>query len=578
MKSGYQREAGAGADPGSASFMSSEGSRVNGRQTAQLVLGGGSVVTMDPSRPTAQAVAIRDGRIVAVGSLEELGPLVGPRTRRIELAGRTVLPGFQDAHVHPAMAGIGLLRCPLHELTRDLHAYQAAIRAYATATPDVAWVLGDGWYMEAFPGGTPRAADLDAVVGDRPAFFVNRDGHGAWVNSRALQVAGIDSDSPDPGDGRIERDAGGVPSGTLHEGAMEIVRRLIPPPTIEDRARGLLLAQAYLHRFGITAWQDAWVTPADLAAYRLVAERGDLTGRAIAGLWWERERGGEQIDELIELRRTGTVGRLRAGTVKVMQDGVAENYTAAMLHQYLGEDGRPTGNRGISFVDPELLKLHVTRLDAEGFQVHFHALGDRAVRQALDALEAARRSNGPTDGRHHLAHLQVVDPADLPRFKALGAAANIQPYWACNDRQMVKLTMPYLEPERAALQYAFRSLLEAGARLVGGSDWTVSTPNVLAEVEVAVTRISPEDRSAPPFLPGQAIGLHDALAAFTSGSAYVNHLDQDSGTITVGKYADLAVLDRDIFGPDAGPVGDARVLLTLVEGATVHEDDGLQWT
>jgi predicted amidohydrolase YtcJ len=359
---------------------------------------------------------------------------------------------------------------------------------------------------------------------------------------------------------------------------MEIVRRLIPPPTIEDRARGLLLAQAYLHRFGITAWQDAWVTPADLAAYRLVAERGDLTGRAIAGLWWERERGGEQIDELIELRRTGTVGRLRAGTVKVMQDGVAENYTAAMLHPYLGEDGRPTGNRGISFVDPELLKLQVTRLDAEGFQVHFHALGDRAVRQALDALEAARRSNGPTDGRHHLAHLQVVDPADLPRFKALGAAANIQPYWACNDRQMVKLTMPYLEPERAALQYAFRSLLEAGARLVGGSDWTVSTPNVLAEVEVAVTRISPEDRSAPPFLPGQAIGLHDALAAFTSGSAYVNHLDQDSGTITVGKYADLAVLDRDIFGPDAGPVGDARVLLTLVEGATVHEDDGLQWT
>ena len=187
--------------------------------------------------------------------------------------------------------------------------------------------------------------------------------------------------------------------------------------------------------------------------------------------------------------------------------------------------GRSTGNAGISFIGPGALKEHVTRLDAEGFQVHFHALGDRAVREALDAIEAARAANGPTDGRHHLAHLQVVDPADIPRFRALGAAANMQPYWACNDAQMVDLTLPYLEPERAALQYPFRSIHRSGAILVGGSDWSVSTPNVMAEIEVALTRVSPELRDRAPFLPEEALDLPEALAAFTIGSAYVNHLD-----------------------------------------------------
>ena len=272
----------------------------------------------------------------------------------------------------------------------------------------------------------------------------------------------------------------------------------------------------------------------------------------------------------------GTVGRLRATTVKIMQDGVAENYTAAMLHPYLGGDGRPTTNRGLSFVEPELLKGHVTRLDALGFQVHFHALGDRAVREALDAIEAARRANGPSDGRHHLAHIQVVDPLDVPRFRVLGAAANMQPYWACNDAQMVDLTLPYLAPERACLQYPFRTLHRAGAMLAGGSDWSVSTPDVMAQVEVAVTRVSREDRTAAPFIPEEALDLPEALAAFTIGSAWVNHLDDETGSIEVGKLADLVVLDRDLFAPDAGPIGDVRVLLTLVEGEAVHEDPELE--
>ena len=543
---------------------------------ADLVLSGGAVVTMDAARRPASAVAIRDGRIAFVGSDRGAAEFVGPRTRRVDLHGRTLLPSFQDAHVHPVMVGVNLARCPLHELPRTLDAYLGAIRAYAQREPDAPWVLGDGWYMEAFPGGAPSRHDLDTVTGGRPALFENRDGHGAWVNSAALERAGINRETPDPPDGRIERDAAGEPSGTLHEGAMELVRRLIPPASLEELAQGIELAQAYLHRLGITAWQDAWVRPDDLAAYRLVAERGRLTGRAIACHWWERTRGLEQIDEIVERRRTGSIGRLNAGTVKIMQDGVAENYTAAMLVPYRDAAGRPTSNRGISFVEPETLKAAVSRLDRLGFQVHFHALGDRAVREALDAIEAARIANGPSDGRHHLAHLQVVDPADIPRFRKLGAAANIQPYWACRDAQMLDLTLPFLEPERAALQYPFRALHRSGAVVAGGSDWSVSTPNVMAEVEVAVTRVSPEHRDREALLPEEAIDLPEALAAFTIGSAWVNHLDDRTGTVEVGKVADLVVLDRDIFAEDPRRLGDVRVLLTLVEGAVVHEDADLE--
>ena len=542
---------------------------------ADVVLVGGSVITMDAGRRIASGLAVRGGRVAAVGGDTEVEEFVGPATRRIELRGRTVLPSFQDAHVHPSMAGIGLLRCPLHDMPRTVDAYIEAIAGYAAAHRDQPWVLGDGWYMETFPGGAPSRQDLDRAVPDRPALFVNRDGHGAWLNSRALERAGFNRGTPDPPHGRIEREADGTPSGTIHEGALELVKRLVPKPTDEDMVEGLLLAQSYLHRLGVTAWQDAWVTPVELEAYRRLAETGRLTARVTACHWWEREAGAEQIESIVERRRRGTLGRLQANTVKIMQDGVAENFTAAMLEPYLGRDGRATTNRGLSFVDPVELQRHVVRLDALGFQVHFHALGDRAVRESLDAVEAARTANGPADHRHHLAHLQVVDPADVARFGALGAVATIQPYWACLDPQMVDLTLPFLPPERAGLQYPFETLRRNGATLAGGSDWTVSTPNVLMEVETAVNRVSPEDRSAEPFLPGEALDLLDALAAFTIGSAFVNHLDRETGSLDVGKAADLVVLDRNVLDRGEGPIGDATVLLTLIEGSAVHESPSL---
>lgn len=254
-----------------------------------------------------------------------------------------------------------------------------------------------------------------------------------------------------------------------------------------------------------------------------------------------------------------------------MLDGVAENFTASMLEPYLGGDGQPTANCGIDFIDPDLLPGFVTRLDAEGIQVHFHAIGDRAVRNALDAVEAARRANGWTDGRHHISHVQLIAPKDLPRFRQLGVVANGQPYWACYEGYQTDLTIPFFGPERAARQYPFRSLLRQGATLAFGSDWSVSTPDPLLEIETAVRRISPGSREERPFYPEERVSVGEAIAAFTAGSAFVNHLDNKTGSIEVGKAADLVALDRNIFDPEAGPIGDARVDCTIINGETVYE-------
>lgn len=281
----------------------------------------------------------------------------------------------------------------------------------------------------------------------------------------------------------------------------------------------------------------------------------------------------EQIPELLARREELTGGRLQATSVKIMQDGIAENHTAAMLSPYLTSCGCASGNSGISFIAPGDLCTYVTRLDAEGFQVHFHALGDRAVREALDAVEAARRTNGRTDTRPHLAHLQVVHPEDIPRFRRLGATANIQALWAAHEPQMDELTIPFLGAQRAAWQYPFGDLLRSGATLAAGSDWPVSSPDPIAALHVAVNRRTPDGPdAAPAFLPEQRIDLGAALAAYTAGSAYANHLD-DTGTIRPGMLADLAILDRDPFdGPDE-EIAATRVLETFVGGSRVYAAD-----
>lgn len=536
---------------------------------SDVVIAGARVRTMDPAAPVAEAIAVRGDRILNVGSEDAVRSVAGPRAEVLSAPGGLVLPGFQDAHVHPPTSGLERLRCDLHR-AEDRTECRRLIAEYAAWNPGEPWILGGGWSMAAFPGGTPSKEDLDEVVPDRPVYLENRDGHGAWVNSRALALTGIDDRTPDPPDGRIERDPRtDEPTGTLHEGAMDLVARHAPATTATDWERATLEAQRYLHSVGITAWQDAHVEPEHLGPYLTLLERGAMTARVVAALWWDRDRGLEQIDDLLEERDRAAAVGLDAGTVKIMLDGVVENFTACMLHPYLDGSARPTDNRGLRFVDPEVVREAVTRLDAEGLQVHFHAIGDGAVRDALDAVEAARAANGPSDARHHVAHLQVVHPDDVPRFAALGVVANVQTLWACHEPQMDDLTIPFLGPERTARQYPFRALLDAGATLACGSDWSVSSPDPFLQMETAVTRVGPEVPDAEPLLPDQRLTLEEALTAFTRGSAFVNRLDDRTGVLRPGALADLVLADHDPF--EDGAIADTRVLMTMVGGRPIYE-------
>jgi len=560
----------------------------NAHAPADLALKNGAIYTVDSARSWAEAVAIRDGRIVFVGTNRDLDQFIGPATKVVDLKGRMLLPGFQDAHVHPISAGIEFNSCNLNDLeifdvsnpnapaTRmreTVDRYVAAIKECADAHPDEAWISGGGWIMSAFgPGALASRELIDAVVPDRPVMLWSTDGHSAWVNTKALEMAGITDETPDPPDGRIDRDpATGAAIGSLQEGAADLVASVMPPTTDAQSQDGLRFAIKHLNALGITAVQDANVNEETLKTYRHLDEAGELGLRVIGSIWWDREKGFEQIEDMKRLRAEYTKGRIDAGTVKIMQDGVMENYTAAMLEPFLV----PGEVRGIPMVEPEKLKGIVTRLDDEGFQVHFHAIGDAAIRQSLDAVEAARRANGERDHRHHISHLELIDPADIPRFRQLDVVANFQPLWAFADTYITELTIPFLGPERSAGLYPIGSVYRSGAVVAFGSDWSVSSANPLEQIETAVTRLpplAPAGKSLEPFLPDERIDLPEAIAAFTINSAFVNRLEKDTGSIEVGKYADLIVLDRHLFEIPASEISDAKPLVTLLEGKAVHGD------
>jgi len=536
---------------------------------ADLALRNGAVYTLDGARSWAQAVAISRGRIVYVGTDAGLASHIGAGTRVVDLHGRMVLPGFQDAHIHPISAGIKAKSCDLTDL-KTADEYVAAVRKYAAAHPQEAWITGGGWLMSAFgPGGRARRELLDAAVPDRPVYLSSSDGHTVWVNTRALELAHITAASPDPPDGRIDRDPQThEPLGSLQEGASAAVDAVLPPPTSAQRIAGLEYAVRVLNGYGITAIQDAQVHEEDLKTYRALERRGALTLHVVAAQWWEDNEGLEQIARFERLRRQYHSALIDPGTVKIMQDGIMENYTALLLEPY----HIPGDVRGIPMVEPGLLKKAVTQLDAAGFQVHFHTIGDGAVREALDAIAAARATNGDLGHRHHLAHLELIDPADVPRFRELGAAANFQPLWAFADDYVTQLTIPFLGPERSGRLYAIGSLYRSGAVVVFGSDWYVSSANPLEELQVALTRMDPAGGSTEPFLPQERIALPEALAAFTVNAAWINRLEKETGTIEVGKRADLVVLDRNLFAIPVTEIAHTAALVTLFGGRVVHGD------
>ena len=544
---------------------------------ADVVFENGWIYTGTEARPRRGALAIADGRILSTDP-DEVARLAETAAERIDLAGRLLIPGFQDAHVHPVSAGIELLSCNLTECDTADDAL-ATIAAYAEAHPELDWILGAGWSMDSFPGGTPTRRMLDAVVPDRPVFLENRDHHGAWFNTRAAELAGIDANTPDPADGRFERETDGTPAGTAHEGAMGLFDRVRPRATQQKAYAGLLAAQEHLVSFGITAWQDAAVgefmgSPDTVPVYRRAAADGTLKVRVRGAQWWNREDGDAQLEPILARRDEAAAecdpDRLSLGSVKVMVDGVAENFTAAMHDCYLDHHGRATDNRGISFFDARQMADFVTALDREGVQVHFHALGDRAVTDALDALDQALSTNGPTDNRHHLAHLQVVRSEDVARFTPLGATANMQALWACHEDQLDELTLPFLAGDAEAHHYPFGELAATGAALAAGSDWPVSSPDPIAAIHVAVNRVAPGAQRPPLGPEHQKLTLAQALDAYTQGTARINHLDHATGRLVPGYYADLAIVDRNLFELPAEQIGGAVVDETWIGGERVY--------
>ncbi|GAA1495292.1 amidohydrolase [Paeniglutamicibacter kerguelensis] len=548
------------------------------QEFAEIAFHGGSVFTGSGEPITGQAVLVRNGRIMAVVPEGELEAHLGSDTEVIDLDGALLAPGFQDSHIHPTGGGTELLQCNLSEADNAQEAV-ALIAAYAAANPDVAWIQGAGWSMDHYEGGSPLASLIDAVVPDRPVSLSSRDHHSMWANSAAFRAAGVDANTPDPSDGRVERLADGSPAGTLHEGAMGLVEEHAPAATADLLVAGLSRAQDELIAQGITGWQDAMVgagvgipDPKD-AYYRLIAE-GRLKVRVRGAQWWKRDQGLEQVDAMIatraEAEALGLPDRFNLGTVKIMVDGIAENFTAAMIEPYRDKCGHATHNKGLSFISAEDLAVYVTALDAAGFQVHFHALGDRAVRDALDALEAARAANGPSKLRHHLAHLQVVSEADAARFADLDAVANLQPLWACHEDQLDTLTLPFMPESAQERQYPFGDLFNGGAKLAAGSDWPVSSADPIAGSHIAVNRISPEADDEPLGGEKQRLDLATIFAAYTSGTAFVNHRDDVTGTIAPGYFADFAIVHPNPFDVAPEDIFRSRVTSTWIDGKCVY--------
>ena len=539
---------------------------------ADLLIVNGAIFTGE-ANPGLGSLAIKSGRITEVGP--DLRNWQGLATEVIDAGGGLVTPGFIDAHVHPVTGGLKLLRCSLDTAASAQEAI-ARVESYANAHPEREWIWGGGWSLDWFPGGTPSAGLLDQVTGRRPAFLYNRDGHGAWANSAALERAGITAVTPDPADGRIERLPDGSAQGTLHEGAMALIEAILPPVPASEWEQALAAGQRYLLSCGITGWQDAAVEVEHEAAYLALAGRAELVASVVAALWWDRHRGLEQIADLMGRRALQAPG-YRPTSVKLMLDGIVENYTAALLEPYLDASGKATANSGIDFIEAAELREIVPRLDRLGFQCHFHAIGSRAIRNALEALGAIPppgfAGSPPFGGRnlHHIAHLQVVDPSDVALFKRTGATANVQALWACNEPQMTELTLPFLGPESVENQYPFASLQAAGVPLAMGSDWPVSTANVFEQMEVAVTRRHPLYRERDPFQAHQALTLEQALMAFTAGSARVNRVDDQVGRIEAGMRADLTVADRNPFLE--APIGETRVTHAIKGGRPVYRQE-----
>ncbi|MGC1521390.1 MAG: amidohydrolase [Steroidobacteraceae bacterium] len=540
---------------------------------ADLVLLHGKIHTEDPSRSIAQALAVRGNSIVAVGSAAAVAAFIGPHTRKVDLGGRVVLPGIIDAHTHPAESAQDLGKCSLADKPLAPRAVKQRVAACLKRQP------GDGtrWFevIMVNPSGlTLTLADLDSMLADRPLLLMGSDGHTVWANSSALKLSKITASTQDPAGGHIERDSAGQPTGTLRDNAAEIAEAARPVGNLDHEAAQLEKAFDSMRAVGITSVQDAAVDDHTMQIYQRLyaAHRLKMRVRGSFHLKDLQEPAEALIAAATKFRAKWAVDPdfLRADAVKIFADGVIEypSQTAALLEPYLDAQGRPTGNRGPSYFTQDNLNRIVTAADAAGLTVHIHAIGDRAVRSALDAFEDARRHNGALDNRDQIAHLELVDPKDFPRFKQLDVIANFQLLWAERDDYVDNATVKYLGPQRSRYLYPARSLRDAGAKIAGGSDWSVSSFDAFEAMEHAITRS--ERRGAPALLPEQSLTLQDMVDAYTINAAQALKQERTTGSIEAGKRGDFIVLDRDIFSIDPFELHDTRVLATYLDGREVY--------
>jgi predicted amidohydrolase YtcJ len=533
-----------------------------------VIVFNGKVYAADGRGTFAEAIAVRGNTIFRVGSNREIKRMRRPQTTVIDAHGGAVVPGFNDAHVHFASGSLSLSEINLLDaLTPEQIA--AKVRDWADTHPERPWVVGRGWYYTAFPGGLPTRQLLDEIVPDRPAYLTAYDGHSGWANTAALKLAAITRATPNPKNGIVVKDAKGEPTGVLKESAMALIREVLPKPDRSQRLAAIRTGIREAHRLGVTSVQNASGSPDEIELWDELRRAGDLRLRMYHSLSAGPSFTDADADRFEETRRTHADDPLlKAGAVKLMADGVIETHTAAMLEPY---SNRPT--KGMpNFTRDELNRI-VALLDKRGWQIWIHAIGDGGVRMALDAFEAAAKANpAPARGRRHrIEHIESIDPADVPRFGALGVIASMQPFHANPDPGMGTIWTENIGPERASRAWLWHSIAKAGGRLAFGSDWPVVTLDPRMGLQVAANRISPSGEPEGGSLPAQRLPLTAAIDAYSRGAAYASFDEQRKGTLAKGMLADLVILSTDIFSAPPERVLDAVVEVTIFDGKVVYD-------
>jgi predicted amidohydrolase YtcJ len=544
--------------------------------TADVILIHARIYTVNPQQPWAEALAIRDGKILAVGKEDEISQYRGTSTKVIDAKGRLVLPGFTDCHVH-FMDGSFSVEQVNVESAKNLEQVQQQIGAYAKAHPNDAWVLGRGWSYPIFPpSGMPDKKQLDAVVPDRPAYIEGYDGHTWWANSKALAAAHITKATSDPRGGTIVRDpATGEPTGAIKEDAADaLVRRAIPVPSREKKLKALRAGLKQANELGITrvhVMGGVNVGAGDVADADLLDElrrNNELTVRFYLGYRFDPpEVTAHQLDEIEQARKRYHDDWIAAGGVKFFLDGVIETHTAAMLEPY----SNAPSLSGSLLWDPDKYKAFVAELDRRGIQIFTHAIGDRAIRLALDAYQSAATANGTKDARHRVEHIEDPSAADIPRFGQLGVIASMQPLHAYPDDDTLKSWLPSVGPERATRAWPWRSIQAAGGVLAFGSDWPVVTLSPWPGLQNAVTRQTTDGEPQGGWIPSESISIADAVKGYTLNAAFAGHREKTEGSIEPGKLADLIIVSQNLFEIDPHRLVDTKVILTMVGGRVVYE-------